>query len=55
MLDKEIEKNAHDVALVFLQQANLDHKSATQVAESYFQAKKDIEKVLKEKEKLSKE
>ncbi|WP_427814430.1 hypothetical protein ACQKTA_05120 [Enterococcus sp. 22-H-5-01] len=49
MSEEEIRKAAHDVALVYLQKVDLDHKSAKQVANYYAQAKKDIERVLREK------
>ena len=48
MSDEEIRKAAHDVAIIYLEKVDLDHKSAEQVANYYVQAKKDIEKVLKE-------
>lgn len=50
MSDEEISKAAHDVAIIYLEKVDLDHKSAKQVANYYVQAKKDIEKVLREKD-----
>jgi len=50
MSDEEVRKAAHDVAIIYLEKVDLDHKSAKQVASHYVQAKKDIEKVLREKD-----
>ena len=49
MSDEEIRKAAHDVAIIYLEKVDLDHKSAKQVANYYVQAKKDIEKFYEKK------